>query len=78
MGNGPGFSEAPPDNGQGLTPEQNEAMRMMANHLHRLNHAVVRCVDSGLTVELLRAARYHDEAGHWGDQLLPVVRTKDG
>jgi hypothetical protein len=72
----PGFNEAPPDDGQGMTPEQGEAMRIMANHLHRLNQAVVRCVDSGLTVELVRAARYHDEAGNWGDQLLPIVRTR--
>lgn len=76
MTNGPGFREAPPDNGNDLNPEQGEAMRMMANHLHRLNQAVVRCVDAGLTVEILRAARYHNEAGNWGDQLLPIVRQK--
>lgn len=76
MSNESGFKDAPEDSGSGMTPEQESALRIMANSLHRLNDAVVKCVQAGITVELIRTARYHDEAGNWGDQLTPVIRTK--
>ena len=56
-----------------MTPEQQAAIRTLANDLHRLNQAVVRCVESGLSVELQRTARHHAEGGYWGDLLVPVV-----
>ncbi|WP_207436471.1 hypothetical protein, partial [Sabulibacter ruber] len=69
-----GFQEVPPDGSSDLTPEQDSAIRMIANNLHRLNEAVVKAVEAGITVELMRTARYHDAAGNWGDQLTPVIR----
>jgi hypothetical protein len=56
-----------------MSDEQQVAIRQLANDLHRLNQAVVRCVDSGLSVELQRTARHHAEGGYWGDLLVPVV-----
>ena len=70
-----GFQDAPDDRSE-LTAEQESAVRVIANSLHRLNEAVVKCVDAGITVELMRTARYHNETGNWGDQLTPVIRTK--
>jgi hypothetical protein len=52
---------------------QQAAIRSLAHDLHRLNQAVVRCVESGLSVELQRTARHHAEGGYWGDLLVPVV-----
>ncbi len=70
-----GFQDAPDDRSE-LTAEQESAVRIVANNLHRLNEAVVKCVEAGITVELMRTARYHNESGNWGDQLTPVIRSK--
>ena len=56
-----------------MSDPQQAAIRSLANDLHRLNQAVVRCVESGLSVELQRTARHHAEGGYWGDLLVPVV-----
>lgn len=69
------YTEATEDEGAGLTPEQESAMRILANNLHRLNESVVKAVEAGLTVQLMRTARYHSEEGAWGDQLTPVIKT---
>ncbi|MDQ2101548.1 SMc00767 family acetate metabolism repressor [Azospirillum isscasi] len=76
MTNQPGFQDAPPDEGTNLTAEQESAIRVLANSLHRLNDAVVKAVEAGVTVELMRTARYHNATGNWGDQLTPMIRTK--
>jgi hypothetical protein len=57
-----------------MTAEQQAAIRMVANDLHRLNHSVMKAVDAGVSVELIRSARHHNE-GNWGDLLIPVVVT---
>ena len=56
-----------------MSDPQQAAIRSLGNELHRLNQAVVRCVESGLSVELQRTARHHAEGGYWGDLLVPVV-----
>jgi hypothetical protein len=60
-----------------LTTEMNEtqksAIRILANDLHRLNQAVIKAVESGLSVELQRTARHHSEGGYWGDLLMPII-----
>jgi hypothetical protein len=60
-----------------LTTEMNEtqksAIRILANDLHRLNQAVMKAVESGLSVELQRTARHHSEGGYWGDLLMPII-----
>lgn len=59
-----------------MSSEQQAAIRMLANDLHRLNHAVMKAVDAGVSVELVRSARHHAGDGNWGDLLIPVVVAK--
>lgn len=53
-----------------------QAIRMLANDLHRLNQSVARAVDAGVSVELIRSSRHHNGTGNWGDLLVPVI-TKE-
>ncbi|MCQ0988901.1 SMc00767 family acetate metabolism repressor [Jiella marina] len=52
---------------------QQTAIRMLANDLHRLNQSVMKAVEAGVSVELVRSARHHGGNGNWGDLLIPVV-----
>ncbi len=56
-----------------MNERQKQAVTRLANDLHRLNNAVVNAVESGLSVELQRAARHHANGGFWGDLMIPVV-----
>ena len=58
-----------------MSQDQQSAIRMLANDLHRLNHAVMKAVDAGVSVELIRSARHHNE-GNWGDLMIPVIVTQ--
>ena len=55
-----------------MSEEQSRAIRGLADDLHRLNQSVMRVVESGVSVEILRTARHH-AGGHWGDMVVPVV-----
>ncbi len=59
-----------------MTQEQQAMIRMVANDLHRLNQAVMKAVDAGVSVELVRSARHHGGEGNWGDLLIPVIVTQ--
>lgn len=59
-----------------MTAEQQAAIRSLANDLHRLNQSVMRAVEAGVSVELIRSARHHSGEGNWGDLLVPLVVTK--
>jgi hypothetical protein len=61
-----------------MSSDQQTAIRMLANDLHRLNHAVMKAVEAGVSVELVRSARHHGGDGNWGDLLIPVVVAKSG
>jgi len=52
---------------------QKSAIRILANDLHRLNQAVMKAVETGLSVELQRTARHHTDGGYWGDLLMPII-----
>ncbi|MFD1330892.1 hypothetical protein ACFQ4O_02665 [Methylopila musalis] len=54
--------------------EQDRALRRVADAVHRLNLAIIKTVESGLSVELTRVSRYHNGSGSWGDQMVPMVR----
>ncbi|AJY47120.1 hypothetical protein [Martelella endophytica] len=56
-----------------MTTDQQAAIRMIANDLHRLNQSVMRAVDAGISVELIRSARHHGGSNNWGDLLVPVI-----
>lgn len=53
---------------------QERALRRVAEAVHRLNEAVQRAVSEKLSVELVRVSRHHDGHGHWGDQMVPMIR----
>jgi len=54
--------------------QADQAIRMLANDLHRLNQSVARAVEAGVTVELIRSSRHHN--WNWGDLLIPVITKK--
>ncbi len=56
-----------------VSADQETAIRQLANDLHRLNHAVMKAVDAGVSVELVRSARHHGGNGNWGDMMVPVI-----
>lgn len=58
-----------------MTADQKSIIRTLANELHRLNHTVMKAVEAGVSVELIRSARHHGGEGQWGDLLTPVILT---
>jgi len=56
-----------------MSTDQQTMIRMLANDLHRLNHSVMKAVEAGVSVELVRSARHHGGDGNWGDLLIPVI-----
>lgn len=58
-----------------MNTDQQSAIRMLANDLHRLNQSVMKAVEAGVSVELVRSARHHGGGGNWGDLLIPVIVT---
>jgi hypothetical protein len=56
-----------------MSAEQQAVIRMVANDLHRLNQSVMKAVEAGVSVELVRSARHHGGAGNWGDLMIPVI-----
>ncbi|KQR77703.1 hypothetical protein ASG25_05225 [Rhizobium sp. Leaf384] len=59
-----------------MTADQQAAIRMVANDLHRLNHTIMKAVEAGVSVELVRSARHHAGEGNWGDLMIPVIVTQ--
>ncbi|MBC8719506.1 MULTISPECIES: hypothetical protein [Brucella/Ochrobactrum group] len=60
-----------------MSTDQQSAIRMLANDLHRLNQSVMKAVEAGVSVELVRSARHHGGEGNWGDLLIPVIVTRN-
>lgn len=54
---------------------EERAIQRLADAVHRLNEAVQRAVETGLSIELVRVSRFHDGSGNWGDQMVPLVRA---
>lgn len=61
-----------------MDDNQQQAIRMLANDLHRLNQSVMKAVEAGVSVELVRSARHHCGNGNWGDLLIPVIVKTEG
>lgn len=59
-----------------MSNDQQAVIRMVANDLHRLNQSVMKAVEAGVSVELVRSARHHGGDGNWGDLLVPVIVTQ--
>ena len=64
------------DQASAMNTDQQAAIRVLANDLHRLNQAVMQAVEAGVSVELVRSARHHGGNGNWGDLLIPVIVTQ--
>jgi hypothetical protein len=58
--------------------EQEKAIRRVADAVHRMNESIIRAVEAGISVELVRTSRYHDGMGSWGDQIIPTIRERSG
>jgi len=56
-----------------MNADEQAAVRMLANDLHRLNQSVMKAVEAGVSVELIRSARHHSGNGNWGDLLTPMI-----
>ena len=56
-----------------MNQDEQAAIRMVANDLHRLNLSVMKAVEAGVSVELIRSARHHCGNGNFGDLLTPVI-----
>lgn len=56
-----------------MSADQQSAIRMVANDLHRLNQSVMKAVEAGVSVELIRSARHHSGDGNFGDLLTPII-----
>ena len=61
------------DAASSMSPDREGAIRILANELHRVNEAVMNCVNHGLSIELQRVKRCHSEQGYWGDMIVPVI-----
>ena len=59
-----------------MNDDQQATIRMLANDLHRLNQSVMKAVEAGVSVELVRSARHHGGDGNWGDLQVPVIVTQ--
>jgi len=59
-----------------MSVDEQATIRMLANDLHRLNQSVMKAVEAGVSVELVRSARHHGGDGNWGDLLIPVIVTQ--
>ncbi|MEP3233654.1 MAG: hypothetical protein ABJN04_00295 [Hyphomicrobiales bacterium] len=57
-----------------LDDEQATAIRILANEIHRLNQSVIRAVEAGVSVELVRTARHHSSNSNWGDLVVPIIK----
>lgn len=72
----PQVKERAEEQASAMNADQQAAIRMVANDLHRLNQSVIKAVEAGVSVELLRSARHHAGDGNWGDLLTPVIVTR--
>jgi hypothetical protein len=59
-----------------MNDKQRQAVKRLANDLHRLNTSMIEAVNAGISIELQRGARHHAEGGYWGDLMIPVVMRK--
>jgi hypothetical protein len=69
----PRVKERAEEQASAMNADQQALIRTVANDLHRLNQSVMKAVEAGVSVELVRSARHHAGSGNWGDLLIPVI-----
>lgn len=73
MSTKPPVKERTEEMASSMNADEQSAIRMVANDLHRLNQSVMKAVEAGVSVELIRSARHHAGNGNWGDLLTPII-----
>jgi hypothetical protein len=73
MSTKPPVKERTEEMASAMNSDEQSAIRMVANDLHRLNQSVMKAVEAGVSVELIRSARHHGGNGNWGDMLTPII-----
>ncbi len=59
-----------------LNDAQSACLSDIAGQIDALNAAMRSAVEAGMTIELKRASRHHQDGGFWGDIIAPsIVRT---
>jgi len=76
--NKPPVKERSEEMASAMNTDEQAAIRMVANDLHRLNQSVMKAVEAGVSVELIRSARHHCGNGNFGDLLTPVIVKQNG
>ncbi len=61
---------------QALTPELRASLRSVESDVEQLNASVARATEAGVIIELRRRYRVHSGDGCWGDQMAPLVQTR--
>ncbi|NVK20288.1 MAG: hypothetical protein HWE30_16445 [Methylocystaceae bacterium] len=64
--------------GAGTCPQPTDphvASSWVTYQVDQLNLAVKKLVEAGVTIELVRASRYHNGNGNWGDQFRTHIRN---
>jgi hypothetical protein len=56
-----------------LNDQQQSCMAALASQIDALNASMRDAVDAGLTIELRRSSRHHQDDGCWGDIIAPSV-----
>jgi hypothetical protein len=56
-----------------LDATQAEAVATLREQITKMNIAVRRAVDAGLTIELTRSSRHHSPQCVWGDQMIAKI-----
>jgi hypothetical protein len=54
--------------------DRDEAIRHISDAVQGVNEAILRAVEAGVSIELVRTSRCHDGRGNWGDQMIPAIR----
>ena len=78
MSTKPPVKERSEEMSSAMSGDEQAAIRMVANDLHRLNQSVMKAVEAGVSVELIRSARHHSGDGNFGDLLTPVIVKQGG
>ena len=78
MSSKPPVKERSEEMASAMSTDEQAAIRMVANDLHRLNQSVMKAVEAGVSVELIRSARHHCGNGNFGDLLTPVIVKQGG
>ncbi len=56
-----------------LNDRQSSCMSALASQIDALNETMRNAVEAGLSIELRRTSRHHQDGGYWGDIIASNV-----